>query len=353
MREEQLTKGVFMKHSGLALSFLLCVTFVCGGCSNTTPAKQHADPSVDMQVREITIENEDEINMLDKARSAVVGIAVDLKNGYAIGSGVALAENGYILTNNHVVEDGNSITLYYADKTTGSAKVLWKDAGLDLAILKSSRAIPYLRAGNSKSLRVGETVYAMGTPLTLQFKHTVTKGIVSALDRTLEVEGNAGSIFLQSLVQHDASINPGNSGGPLINASGEVVGINTLKATEGEGIGFASPIEVGISILSRIQENNEYKAPYLGVFGFDSDIAQVYGESIGKTGVFVISANGPALQAGLQKGDVITNFGDNEISSMQSLRVALFQHDPGDIVLIQFDRDGMTYSSSLQLTQKN
>ena len=332
------------------LAFLLVGTsLLCGGCGQ--PSTQ-VDPSVDMRVREVSIESADELDMLENARSAVVGISVDLYNGYAIGSGVAVGDGSYILTNNHVIEDGDNITLYYADKSTGTGKVLWKDAGLDLAILKSSRAIPYLRAGKSQTLRVGETVYALGTPLTLQFKHTVTKGIVSALNRTLEVEGKNGSNFLQCLVQHDASINPGNSGGPLINASGEIVGINTLKATEGEGLGFANPIEVGSAILEQIMNNENYTTPYLGVFGFDSDIARVYGEALGQDGVYVIDTSGPAKTAGLQKGDVITAINEHIIKNMQDLRVALFNYSAGDNIRISALRDSEPKIFEVQLTTK-
>lgn len=340
-----------IKPKNLLAFLLLSPAILCCGCGQN-PNSPYIDTTVDMSVREISLENTDEIEMLDKARSAVVGISVDLVGGYAIGSGVAITNGGYILTNNHVIEDGNNITLYFADKSTGKASVLWKDAGLDLAILKSSREIPYLRAGKSKELKVGEPVYALGTPLTLQFKHTVTKGIVSALNRTLEVESNNGSNFLQSLVQHDASINPGNSGGPLINANGEVVGINTLKASEGEGLGFANPIEVGSAIMDRIIENNSYKAPYLGVFGFDSEIAQVYGESVGQDGVYIISTTGPASKAGLIKGDIITSIDDNPIVSVQDLKISLFKYNVGDDVEVHFVRNGKSMSITLKLTQK-
>jgi len=240
----------------------------------------------------------------------------------------------------------------FADKSTGTGRILWKDAGLDLAILKSSREIPYLRAGSSSDLRIGETVYALGTPLTLQFKHTVTKGIVSALNRTLEVESKNGSNFLQCLVQHDASINPGNSGGPLIDSAGQVVGINTLKASEGEGIGFANPIEVGNTILTRIMENEDFIPPYLGVFGFDSDIAQVYGEALGQDGVYVISASGPAQIAGLEKGDIITALDTHIIKSMQDLRVCLFKYNVGDTVTIHAKRGNNNLTFELKLSKK-
>jgi len=225
----------------LSLAFFMPVVFC--GCVGKV---EYADPNVDMRVREIVVgENSPATEMIGQARSAVVGISVELDGGYAIGSGVAIEEGGYILTNYHVVEDGKSITLYYADKTTGTASYLWGDSGLDLAIIKSSKNLPYLSTGNVDDVMVGENVYAIGTPLTLQFKHTVTKGIVSATGRTIEVDSESGTSFLQSLIQHDASINAGNSGGALINSKGQVVGINTLKAVEGEGLGFAIPIDIG------------------------------------------------------------------------------------------------------------
>lgn len=339
-----------MKYSKYILVFLaLCCALTFPAC---TQKPSYIDPTVDMRVREINMDNTDELEMLDKARSAVVGISVDLSNGYAIGSGVAVKDGNYILTNNHVVEDGGNIQLYYADKSIGSGKVLWKDPGLDLAIVKSSREIPYLRAGATKALRVGEPVFALGTPLTLQFKHTVTKGVVSALNRTLEVESKNGSNFLQCLVQHDASINPGNSGGPLINSQGEVVGINTLKATEGEGIGFASPIEVASAILDRIIQDNSYVSPYLGLFGFDSEIAQVYGEAMNESGVYVVSTNGPALEAGIKKGDLITAIDDHVIKNMQDLRVALFAYNNNDEIQINLKRGEERLSISVELAKK-
>lgn len=321
-------------------SLALCC-LICAGCSNSGSA-------VDMTPRELSSSG-DSISMLSEARSAVVGISVEYDDGYSIGSGVAVIDGSMILTNNHVVEGGGDITLYFADETTGSATVLWRNSGLDLAVLKSDKKIPYLAAGQTSQLDVGEDVYAVGTPLTLQFKHTVTKGIVSAKDRTLQVDSSAGLTFYQSLIQHDASINPGNSGGPLIDSNGHVVGINTLKATEGEGLGFAIPIEVGMAIAERLYADNSYVAPYLGVFGFDSEIARVYGVVLQSKGVYVVSTDGPALNADIQKGDLITKIGDYDINSMLDLRVAMFKFDAGQTVTIQFVRNGIIKSVDVQL----
>ena len=332
----------------LAFAFLMPLTL--SGCSLQTEV---ADPSVDMSIRQITTgENTPATEMLNEARSAVVGVSVELGDGYAIGSGVAIAEGGYVLTNYHVVEGAQSITLYYADKTTGTASYLWGDSSLDMAIIKSSKNLPYLATGSVKDVLVGEEVYALGTPLTLQFKNTVTKGIVSALDRTIEVESAAGTSFLQSLIQHDASINPGNSGGALLNARGEVIGINTLKASEGEGIGFAIPIDIGKSVMSQIVKNKSYVEPYLGVFGFDSDIAELYGERTYSDGVYVVSVNGPASDIGLKKGDVIIGLNDMETTNILDLRIALFSLTSINNVAISYIRNGVNYSVLVNLSNK-
>lgn len=316
------------------LSFLLIIPFIAG-CGQA----QNGDSTVDMNVRRLTTESASSLSdMLSQAKSAVVGISVDLPDGYAIGSGFAISGDGLILTNNHVVEGGENITLYYADKTTGSGKVLWTDAGLDMAVLRSSREIPYL-AVDAGDAYIGQEVFALGTPLTLEFKHTVTHGIVSATNRTLETQSDGGTSFLQSLIQHDAAINPGNSGGPLINSAGHVIGINTLKASQGEGIGFAIPIEIGSIVVDQIAKDEDYNSPYLGVFGFDSDIALAYGEKLNGSGVYVISTNGPALQAGLKKGDLIFKVGDDDVKTLLDLRKAVLNHSAGDAVEVSYYRD--------------
>lgn len=316
-------------------SLFLCFV-VCGfaGCVN-----QNIDESVDMSVRKISSVASSTQELLSQARSAVVGIAVDYADGYSIGSGFAITGNGLILTNNHVVEGGGAITLYFADKTTGTARTLWTDSSLDLAILKSSRDIPYLDTYTGEVV-VGDEVFALGTPLTLEFKHTITHGIVSAVNRTLESQSLGGqTIFMQSLIQHDAAINPGNSGGPLINAQGQVIGINTLKASEGEGIGFAVPIEVGKVVVDNLSENISYVSPKFGVFGFDSDIARAYGETLSNDGVYVVATEGPAQIAGIEKGDLITNVAGKPIVTLLDLKTTILSHKKGDALLVKFVRD--------------
>lgn len=334
-----------MKKS--VLFFAILPMLILTGCGDNYSG--HADPTVDMSVREIST-NSNVSELLNQARSAVVGISVTTNSGYSIGSGVSIAPNGYLLTNFHVVEGAKDITLYYADKTKGTAEIMWGDPSIDLAVLKSSRDLPYLSTSFENELSIGDEVYALGTPLTLQFKHTVTKGIISALGRTLESESSYGASFLQSLIQHDASINPGNSGGALINSSGKLIGINTLKATEGEGIGFAIPIEIGRLITEQISKDNNYTVPYLGIFGFDADIAQVYDESIEEKGVYVVSSTGPAKEVGIKKGDVITEIDGEQIKSILDLRLVLFSHKIGDVIALKYERNGT--QNDVELTLK-
>lgn len=340
-----------MKKIGLA--FLVLPGFLAFTGCTTSQNFQNMDRSVDMSVREISAKsNADILQTINDAKSAVVGISVDLSNGYAVGSGVAISSGGYILTNYHVVEGGSKITLYFADKTTGSANLVWSDPSIDMAVLRSSREIPYLATESLDNTFVGEEVYAIGTPLTLEFKHTVTKGIVSAKDRTLESESDLGTSFLQSLVQHDASINPGNSGGPLINVEGKVVGLNTLKASEGEGIAFAIPIRLGKIVVEKLTQNSYYKTPYIGVFAFDSSLAQIYGQSLTSDGVYVVSVVGPAKTAGLKEGDLITEIDGEKIANMLDFRSVIYQKDVGDNILVTFNRNGVYKTTNITLTRR-
>ena len=215
--------------------------------------------------------------------------------------------------------------------------------------------MPYLEMGNSKALQPGADVVAIGTPLTLQFKHTTTKGIVSALDRTIEVDNSDGTVsYLQNLIQHDSSINPGNSGGPLINSSGEVVGINTLKVTEAEGLGFAIPIEVAVPVLNKILQTGKCETPYLGLFGFDAVIAKFYNKTLQTNGVYVlnIDQSGPAYQAGLREGDVIQKLNGININTMLDLRSSIYNFDIGETITVEYLRNGIEQSANLILTKR-
>jgi serine protease Do len=329
-----------MKKKWLKIFVLLCFGAVLfSSCS----LFQTGDASVDMTPRKIASQTDLQAEeVVQSVKSAVVGISAHSSNGTSVGSGVAIEDGGFILTNHHVVNGAKSILVYFADKTQSTASFVWSDASLDLAIIKSAKNMPFLECGNSKDLKVGQDVLAIGTPLTLQFKHTVTKGIVSALNRTLEVGGISDVNYLQNLIQHDASINPGNSGGPLISMDCKVVGINTLKASESEGIGFAIPIEVGFAIGKQVIENQKTTSAYVGLFGFDAQIASFYNQTTVSEGVYVLSVDekSPASKCGIKEGDVVVQIDDKPIKTVLDFKVAMYMYETGDPMTIKILRNG-------------
>ncbi len=313
----------------------------------------NVDTSIDMTPRLITVGDDvSTTDMVEAVKSAVVGITATLSDGYSVGSGVAIASNGYILTNHHVIEGAGTIKVYLVNNLDSYAKVLWSDSALDLAILKADVDMPYLACMSSTELKVGEDVIAIGTPLTLQFKHTVTKGIVSALNRTLEISNIGGTTTLmQGLIQHDASINPGNSGGPLISSSGKVVGINTLKATDAEGIAFAIPIEVATAITGKIISDVNYKVPKLGIFAYDADIAKFANKTILNNGLYIedVKKNSCFYNAGVRNGDILLSINDYEVNSMNELRQILYSLNNRDKISLKIMRNNETHILNAEL----
>lgn len=271
-----------------------------------------------------------------------------------ISSSNAYSSGGYVLTNSHVIIDEKSIKLYLANGDTATARIVWRDSVLDLAIIKSSVDLPYLKIAEDEEPRVGEDVLAIGTPLQLQFKHSITKGIVSALNRTVKIDMDGGTSYLQSLIQHDASINPGNSGGPLINLKSQVVGINTLKIESAEGMGFAILASVIKNVVKNVIADGTYQSAYLGVFGYDSSIPYYYKKSSSKTGFYVLSIedDSPAKQAGLKVGDVITAINSLEVKNMLDFKRNFFAYKAGDKITIKYVQEGVTKEAQIVLKER-
>ena len=321
----------------LALFLMLTATICFVGC---TPAQTEIDGTVDMTPRLISsTQTLTSAEIANNVKSAIVGISAKLSNGTSIGSGVAIADGGYILTNFHVVNGGKSFTVYFANKSTAKATFVWGDSALDLAIMKSTQNLPYLDTAPLSEVEIGDDVLAVGTPISLQFQHTFTKGIISALNRTIEVPSLGGySTYMQNLIQHDASINSGNSGGPLINNQGKIIGINSLKASDAEGIGFAIPIETAMAVAKRVIPDNNFKQVYLGVFTCDAELAEVEQLSTISQGAYIIDIDGmsPLGKTNLKNGDVITKINDKEIKSTLDLRKAIYSLNQGEKVEITF-----------------
>ena len=321
--------------------FLIVSIFIFTGCSFS---------SVSGEV--ITFDNSSSIGEIAKYISpAVVGISGIGNGSSSVGSGVCVSKDGYILTNSHVVNGCDDITLYLHDKTNASANIVYEDTVLDLAILKCNAGLPYLLLGDSDKMSVGDDILAVGTPLSLTLTHTFTKGIVSAVNRTLKVSGASGEGFMQNLIQHDASLNPGNSGGPLINASGEVIGINTLKITSGEGIGFAIPTKSFATLLDSYINDENYDVPKLGVYGLDSEIAKFNKKTNLDNGFYVIDvATGSVLdELGLTGGEVITKINNVEIKNTLDLKEELYKCKVSEKITIEFYKDGNYYTSKIVL----
>ncbi len=279
---------------------------------------------------------------------AVVGISTtDIKydlffrpvESRSVGSGVIVNPKGYILTNDHVVGNASEISVILSDGRTYEGKNLWSDPVLDLAVVKiNADNLKVASLGDSDKLAVGEIAIAIGNPLGLRFQRTVTAGIISALERSLPVQ----NIIMQDLIQTDASINPGNSGGPLINSKGEVIGINTLKASEAEAMGFAIPINLAKPIVRSIIEHGRFIKPWLGISGIDREIASYYNTNVSlDKGILIadVERNSPASKADIRKGDVITHIEDQEINTMAKLRLVLYNLEVGKSIQIRILRD--------------
>lgn len=264
------------------------------------------------------------------------------------GSGIFISNQGYILTNNHVVQGAQNIKVILSNGSQENATVVGTDQYNDIAVIKTNGKVPDVATlGNSDALNPGETVIAIGSPLG-DFKNTVTEGVVSATGRSIDT---GKGYQIEGLIQTDAAINEGNSGGPLVDLAGEVVGINTLivrnsgNGTVAEGLGFAIPINTAQAVASQIIQKGYFSHPYLGVSyqPIAPDIASAYKLPV-QWGAYVtsVSANSPASQAGLQKGDIITKIGDVSLDGNHSFLNALYTHQPGDQISLTVNRNGQT-----------
>lgn len=303
--------------------------------------------------------------VVKKSIDSVVGITTVSKvvqntffgpqSGYAegVGSGSIVSKDGYIVTNSHVVSDGdvNEINVLFSDGSKAPAKLVWNDATLDLAVVKVDKEnLPVMELGDSDKVGVGDRVVAIGNPLGLELQSTVTSGIISGLNRT--VSFNTGA-QMDGLMQTDAAINAGNSGGALLNAKGEQIAINTAKAGNSDGIGFAIPINIVKPVIDQIKQNGKFNSVYLGITGQSLDYFLQYpqinlGDLKDKKGVVVASVFDDNDL--LKKGDLITAIDGNEVTDMISLKKQLLNYKVGDSAKITVYRDGKTMDIDFTFT---
>jgi len=264
------------------------------------------------------------------------------------GSGVIISEDGYIVTNNHVIKNADEIEISLNDKKSYKAEVIGTDPSTDIALLKvKDKGLPHISYGNSDVVKVGEWVLAVGNPYNLT--STVTAGIVSAKGRDINILRNdplSGKTALESFIQTDAAVNPGNSGGALVNANGQLIGINTaIQSQTGaySGYSFAVPVNIVKKVVNDLVEFGTVQRAYIGVSIRNIDKKLADEESISTlNGAYVSETmpNGAADEAGIKKGDVITKIGSVKISNVTELQEQVGQFRPGDDLMVTVLRDG-------------
>ena len=312
-------------------------------------------------IEEQTVENVEEksktvADVIEETVESVVGIS-KLKNAgtsifsestesqLGLGTGVIVTENGYILSNEHVT--GSKYSKCYVTLENGNnydGTVVWSDSSIDLSIVKiEANDIKYITLGDSDNVKIGETVYAIGNPIGFEFRRTVTSGIISAKNRTIKLEEEENTSYMTDLIQTDATINPGNSGGPLIYPNGEVIGINTVKISSAEGIGFAIPINIVKPIIESYRNTGNFQEAKIGVYAYDKEVIPYLENGVSSNfqeGIYVteVIKNGPAESAGIKEGDIITQADETKLNTMNDLREYIYTKQPNEEVILKINR---------------
>jgi serine protease Do len=335
----------------------------------STVAGQTPTSTTNLQVSSVNIETDvtQAVARVGPTVVTVVGTIPGQRTFFGIspdqtvsGSGVIISDQGYILTNNHVIDSVNQVSVVMADGTQLPATVVGADPYGDLAVLHTTGKMPAVaKLGNSDTLKPGETVIAIGSPLG-DFKNTVTVGVISATGRSIDT-GQGYS--LEGLIQTDAAINHGNSGGPLVNLAGQVVGINTLivrssgsSGDVAEGLGFAIPANTVQAESNQLIATGKVARPYLGINyeWVTPDLASAYSLPV-KWGVYIsqLSSGGPAAKAGLQRGDIIYKIGDIALDDTHPYMNTLFNFAPGQTIPLGVRRGNQDLQIQVTLGESN
>ena len=351
----------------VVLIFSILLSFVCGAIGAYLMVSNYTVESV---VKNITTSELVETSIstsVDKVYGSTV-VIVAYKNGKLISTGTGFvykkdSKNAYIMTNNHVIDDADSVKVEFNDKSEKiEAKIIGGEVYSDIAVLTIDvkDVGDAVEIGNSEELKLGDTIFTVGSPMGITYKGTITKGIVSGKDRMVEVNltGNTTDYYMK-VIQIDAAVNPGNSGGPLCDVSGKVIGIISLKIVkdEVEGMGFAIPIEDALKYANAIEEGGEIARPYIGISMLD--LSEEYylwqnritipdGVDEGVAILEVVSGS-PADKAGLKKGDIIVKLGDADVGGLAEFRYELYRHDIGEKVSVTYYRNGKKDSTTITL----
>lgn len=287
----------------------------------------------------------------------------DKSNG--IGSGFIYNNDGYIMTNSHVIEGASNIKVMLMSGDAVDATIIGDDEYADIAVIKIDKkyVTKVATLGSSESINVGDTVFTIGSPISSEYYGTVTRGILSGKNRLVNVTVESSNDWIMNVMQTDAAINPGNSGGSLCNANGDVIGINSMKLVQSqvEGMGFAIPIEDAISYANMIVNGKKIKRSYLGLrmvnvsstYNFANEDIKIDSKVISGVAIIEILKDGPCNNTGLKKGDVITKIGDYKIKTVAELRYHLYKYKPNDKINIVVNRNGKVMSYKVTLGTSN
>lgn len=350
------------------LCFYLYITYnnieiYDGNYTTTKTQSTHKEQTVDnieensKKVSDVIEETINCVVGISKLKNAGTSIfSENTENQLGLGTGIIVTENGYILSNEHVAGSKYSkcyITLENGKNYEGT--VVWSDTSIDLAIIKiEAENLNCVNLGNSDNIKIGETVYAIGNPIGYEFRRTVTSGIVSAKNRTIKIEEEKKSSYMTNLIQTDATINPGNSGGPLIYPDGEVIGINTVKISSAEGIGFAIPINIVKPIIEKYKMTGNFEEAKIGMYAYDKEVIPYIKKNTSNTfqdGIYVtqVTKNGPADKADIKEGDIITDIDNTKLNTMNDLREYIYTKNPDEEVTMTINRGKIKRSVVVKL----
>ncbi len=351
--------------------FYIYVTYTNIEIYDTNYTTQKTQSTIEEQtVEKVEEESKTVADVIEETVDSVVGIS-KLKNAgtsifsnstesqLGLGTGVIVTENGYILSNEHVT--GSKYSKCYVTLENGKnydGTVVWSDSSIDLSIVKIEASnLKYVVLADSDTIKVGETVYAIGNPIGFEFRRTVTSGIISAKNRTIKIEEEDRVSYMTDLIQTDATINPGNSGGPLIYPNGQVIGINTVKISSAEGIGFAIPINIVKPIIESYKNTGDFQEATIGIYAYDKEVIP-YLETGTKNnfqeGIYVteITKNGSADNTELKEGDIITKIDGIKLNTMNDLRKYIYTKKPKDEVTLSVTRGKINKEIKLILNKK-
>lgn len=314
----------------------------------------------------VTVTDEGISDGVNNVYDAVVVVESVVKDSViSIGTGFVykiVGNDAYVMTNHHVIENAERAQLTFTNGENVFADIIGSDAYADIAVLKVDKkyVLKVANLGNSENMALGDTVFTIGTPLSKDYAGTVTRGIISGKNRMVSVSVSGQTTdWIMNVMQTDAAINPGNSGGPLCDVNGSVIGINSLKVVEDEieGLGFSIPIEDAVNIASHIENGTEIVRPYFGISmldlsaSYDLMLAGIRIDGNVENGVVVyqVENGSPAVNAGLMRGDIITEIDGSKINNIAEFRYNLYKYEPNDNVEVKYYRDGKYYTTNVKL----